>query len=117
MFYEIKNLTCSVDLAPQYFGPRLKEAVARLVVEKVQWSRITHETVEGFAVHAYVPDIGSYDLTKGKIHEDTGAVQFHVKYVARGPFALAPGAPGTMLHHHTAFRHTFTHLNGRLRCD
>ncbi len=87
VFYEVKNLTCSVDLEPQYFGPRLKDYVAKMVVAKVQWSSISYaisssETVNCFVVHAHVPDIGSYDLAKGQIHEDTGAVQFHVKYNA-----------------------------------
>ena len=87
VFFEVKNLTCSVDLEPQYFGPRLKDYVAKMVVAKVQWSSISYpvtskEVVNCFVIHACVPDIGSYDLAKGKIHEDTGAVQFDVKYNA-----------------------------------
>ena len=82
MFYEVRNLTSSVDVPPRYFGPQLKDHVTKLLVEKVQWSHIHLGAIKGFAVHAYVPDIGSYDLTKGKIHEDTGAVQFNVKYNA-----------------------------------
>ena len=82
MFYEVKNLSCMVDVAPMHFGPMIKGAVTKMLVEKVQWSWIDHEAIEGFAIHAYVPDIGSYDLTKGKIDEDTGSVQFNVKYNA-----------------------------------